>query len=393
MGMAGFTVALMMIGVIISPCVNGKEFSNHKEIEVERLLKRLNKHALISIKSEDGDIIDCVPIHSQPAFDHPLLKNHTIQMRPSFIPESTSMYTKTNPTQVWHKNGRCPENTVPIRRTKKEDILRSKSHESFGKKTTSSVPEDNLSNNHEYAIMNSRRGKYFGTKFLVNVWKPEVQVRSNEFSLAQTWLSSGDGANINTIEAGLQVYPRIYGDNRTRLFVFWTADAYKTWCYNTQCPGFVQKSSLIIVGGAYNTVSQYDGVQYELPVLIWKSGENWWLRIGEELVGYWPGALFTSLGDGATRVQWGGEIINVKTDGKHTITDMGSGHFADEGVKKASYFRNIMTVDETNYLTEPQDIFPKTTNDNCYNIKAGDGGTAWGLNFFFGGPGQSERCP
>ncbi|CDY17868.1 BnaC04g03510D [Brassica napus] len=79
-----------------------------------------------SIKSEDGDIIDCVPIHSQPAFDHPLLKNHTIQMRPSFIPESTSMYTKTNPTQVWHKNGRCPENTVPIRRTKKEDILRSK---------------------------------------------------------------------------------------------------------------------------------------------------------------------------------------------------------------------------------------------------------------------------
>ncbi|WZZ48455.1 hypothetical protein YC2023_048562 [Brassica napus] len=265
MGMAGFTIALMMIGVIISPCVYGKEFSDHQEIEVEKLLKLLNKPALKSIKSEDGDIIDCVPIHSQPAFDHPLLKNHTIQMRPSFIPESTSMYTKTNPTQVWHKNGRCPENTVPIRRTKKEDILRSKSHESFGKKTTSSVPEDNLSNNHE----------------------PEVQVRSNEFSLAQTWLASGDGANINTIEAGLQ------------------ADAYKNGCYNTKCPGFVQTSSLITVGGAYNTVSQYDGVQYELSVLIWKSGENWWLRVGEELVGYWPGALFTSLGDGATRVLLG----------------------------------------------------------------------------------------
>ncbi|CAN6830941.1 unnamed protein product [Brassica oleracea] len=230
MGMAGFTIALMMIGVIISPCVYGKELSDHQEIEVEKLLKLLNKPALKSIKSEDGDIIDCVPIHSQPAFDHPLLKNHTIQMRPSFIPESTSMYTKTNATQVWHKNGRCPENTVPIRRTKKEDILRSKSHESFGKKTTSSVPEYNLSNNHEYAIMNSRRGMYFGTKFLLNVWKPE-EVRSNEFSLAQTWLASGDGANINTIEAGLQ------------------------------------------------------------------SGENWWLKVGEELVGFWPGKLFTSLGE------------------------------------------------------------------------------------------------
>ena len=28
----------------------------------------------------DGDIIDCVDIHQQPAFDHPLLKNHIIQV-------------------------------------------------------------------------------------------------------------------------------------------------------------------------------------------------------------------------------------------------------------------------------------------------------------------------
>lgn len=30
-------------------------------------------------QSEDGDIIDCVDINKQPAFDHPLLKNHKIQ--------------------------------------------------------------------------------------------------------------------------------------------------------------------------------------------------------------------------------------------------------------------------------------------------------------------------
>ena len=47
--MAGFTIALM-IGVIISPCVYGKEFSDHQEIEVEKLLKLLNKPALKSIK-------------------------------------------------------------------------------------------------------------------------------------------------------------------------------------------------------------------------------------------------------------------------------------------------------------------------------------------------------
>ncbi|CAG7873920.1 unnamed protein product [Brassica rapa] len=279
MGMVGFTVALMVIGVIISPCVHGNEFSDHKEIEVERLLKRLNKHALISIKSEDGDIIDCVPIHNQPAFDHPLLRNHTIQMRPSFIPESTSTYTKKKikATQAWHKNGRCPKNTVPIRRIKKEDILRSKSIESFGRKTNPSIPEDNTydpSRGHEYAVMNSMQGTYFGTKCTVNMWKPEVQV-PDEFSLAQTWLVSGVGTTRNTIEAGLQVFPRIYGDNNLRLFVYWTADGYQsTGCYNNACPGFVQRSNRLTVGVAFTTVSQYDGDQYELSILIWKSPDG-----------------------------------------------------------------------------------------------------------------------
>lgn len=61
-------------------------------------------------------------------------------MRPSFIPEAT--YAKKEAmdiTQVWHKSGVCPDNTVPIRRTKKEDILRAKSIESFGKKTHRSL--------------------------------------------------------------------------------------------------------------------------------------------------------------------------------------------------------------------------------------------------------------
>ena len=64
-------------------------------------------------------------------------------MRPSFTPESTSTSTytinKTKATQVWNKNGRCPENTVAIRRIMKEDILRSKSIENFGKKTTQGI--------------------------------------------------------------------------------------------------------------------------------------------------------------------------------------------------------------------------------------------------------------
>ena len=65
-------------------------------------------------------------------------------MRPSFHPRSDSTYTKKEAktiTQVWHKAGECPNNTVPIRRTKKEDLLRPKSIESFGRKPPHSIPK------------------------------------------------------------------------------------------------------------------------------------------------------------------------------------------------------------------------------------------------------------
>lgn len=35
---------------------------------------------MICLKSEDGDIIDCIDIYKQPAFDHPSLKDHKIQV-------------------------------------------------------------------------------------------------------------------------------------------------------------------------------------------------------------------------------------------------------------------------------------------------------------------------
>ncbi|KAG2326145.1 hypothetical protein Bca52824_008873 [Brassica carinata] len=124
-----------------------------------------------------------------------------------------------------------------------------------------------------------------------------------------------------------------------------------------------------------------------------EDGDYWWLQINKELVGYWPAKLFSSLGKGATEVLWGGEIVNEKTGGKHTSTDMGSGHFANEGYRKASYFRNLMTVDKTNTLREPQGVYPTVTNDNCYSIKEGRNGTSWGFNFFYGGPGLNAKCP
>lgn len=42
--------------------------------------------------------------------------------------------------QLWHVNGMCPEDTIPIRRTKEDDVLRASSVKRYGKKKHRSIP-------------------------------------------------------------------------------------------------------------------------------------------------------------------------------------------------------------------------------------------------------------
>lgn len=54
---------------------------------------------------------------------------------------------KTNMvTQHWTINGKCPKNTIPIRRTRREDILRAKSLKEYGRKYTNNIPQPQPTN-------------------------------------------------------------------------------------------------------------------------------------------------------------------------------------------------------------------------------------------------------
>ncbi|KAA8520314.1 hypothetical protein F0562_014570 [Nyssa sinensis] len=400
---------------VVPLCYGGRFIPSHlqkQNLEVQQYLNRLNKPPLKSIQSPDGDIIDCVHISHQPAFEHPLLKNHTIKMRPNYHPEglfdekkvsNSKSHNITKPiTQLWHLNGRCPEGTIPIRRTSREDILRASSVKSFGKKNrTSPQPrsaEPDLINQsgHQHAIAYVEGDKYYGTKATMNVWEPRIQ-QPNEFSLSQLWILGGYfGQDLNSIEAGWQVSPDLYGDHNTRLFTYWTSDAYQaTGCYNLLCSGFTQINNDIAIGATIYPVSGYHGSQYDISILVWKDPEegNWWLQFGNDYVlGYWPAALFSYLTDSASMIEWGGEVVNSDADGQHTTTQMGSGHFPNEGFGKASYFRNIQIVDGSNNLRPAQDINTFTEQSNCYDVKTGrDGG--WGNYFYYGGPGRNPNCP
>ncbi|KAL3835593.1 hypothetical protein ACJIZ3_010329 [Penstemon smallii] len=362
-------------------------------------LMKINKPSVKTFQSPDGDIIDCVLSHKQPAFDHPQLKGQ----KPLDPPERPKGYiSKTDifeeNFQLWsNSNEYCPEGTVPIRRTSEEDVLRASSIRRFGRKIKRPIRRDSSSNGHEHAVGYVSGDEYYGAKASINVWAPRV-ANQYEFSLSQLWVIAGSfGDDLNTIEAGWQVSPEIYGDSYPRFFTYWTSDAYQaTGCYNLLCSGFVQTNNKIAIGAAISPTSGYNGGQFDISLLVWKDPKhgNWWLEFGNGiLVGYWPSFLFTHLRDKASMVQFGGEIVNSRSStGSHTSTQMGSGHFAGEGFGKASYFRNLQVVDWDNSLIPLSNLRVLADHPNCYDIQGGIN-RVWGNYFYYGGPGKNPKCP
>ncbi|KAG9446835.1 hypothetical protein H6P81_012963 [Aristolochia fimbriata] len=421
---SSLTTLLLLAFFLLLDGSSALNYTHHKQASTLRLarirrhLDRINKRPVKTIQSPDGDIIDCVHRRKQPALDHPLLKSHKIQREPTLTPAARGGREMRNVTaaadgggggarQTWHRNGEeyCPMGTVPIRRSSVEDVLRAKSLYHYGKKRSKRIPLAKFSqpadvvsgSGHEHAIAYTGSSQeVYGAKATINVWEPSIEV-VNEFSLSQIWILSGsfDGTDLNSIEAGWQVSPELYGDSRPRLFTYWTSDAYQaTGCYNLLCAGFVQTNNRIAIGAAISPVSSVSGSQYDITILVWKDPKlgNWWMSFGDNtLVGYWPAELFTHLADHATMVEWGGEVVNSRSNGEHTSTQMGSGEFADAGFGRASYFRNLELVDADNSLSSVESVSTLAENTNCYNIRASSNGD-WGTYFYYGGPGKNPQC-
>ncbi|KAM0056739.1 putative neprosin [Helianthus debilis subsp. tardiflorus] len=291
--------------------------------------------------------------------------------------------------QLWNSKGEsCPNGTIPIKRTSASDISIFKS----AKKYTSR--KDLVSANYEHAT-GYVQGEFYGANAYLNVWKPYVT--SNDFSRSQIWVLSYVGANLaNSVEAGWQVYINENKDIRPRLFIFWTADGYQSGCYNLVCSGFVQTNQKISLGSAIDPISTYNGEQYGFAFMIWKEPKcgDWWLKVGTEVIGYWPNSLFTGLQGNATTIEYGGEVYSHDLADNHTATQMGSGHFPDEDFKKAAFVRKLAVIDQHNELKPVSNLNLFATRPNCYGVKKGRGNPdIWGDYIFFGGPGYNPDCP
>ncbi|KAF8393479.1 hypothetical protein HHK36_021723 [Tetracentron sinense] len=395
---------LAMVLTVLSNGVYGKVESKQISLEVDRRLKLLNKPAVKSIMSEDGDIIDCVDIYKQPAFDHPALRNHTIQMRPSFDPE-TETTTKqqesslTVVSQLWQRSGSCPEGTIPIRRIRKHDLLRTTSLENYGRKSPQIDRALNKTDYHDdhFAKLNNtgtyfpqfNRSKavvftqgynYIGAKGDINVWNPNVE-SWDEYSTAQIWLKNGPSDDFESVESG------------------WVTDSsQKTGCFDLICSGFVQTGHEISLGASIEPVSYELGPQYQITVYIFKDPvtSNWWLQYGNKInIGYWPSSLFSLLSHSSTFVEWGGEVYSSKVGmiAPHTGTAMGSGDFAEGLFGFSSFITKIRIRDYSLSLKYPEWVYTYGDEYNCYNVYNYRQGYPSEPEFYFGGPGRNPRCP
>ncbi|XP_040986170.1 uncharacterized protein LOC121234330 [Juglans microcarpa x Juglans regia] len=375
--MTPFLVLLCLSFILISSTEGAKSV---EDLEIDRQLKILNKPYIKSIKTTEGDIFDCIDIYKQPAFDHPLLKNHSIQMKPSSFPERAEDRTlphAAGKTSAVGLSEGCPFGTVPIKRTRKEDLI-------WAKIVVKKSGADAASPPTHYArrkLPSSPGKNYMGAGAILNIQNP--QVINNQFSQAFVQIRNG----VDVIQVGWMVNPKLHGDNTTRTFGAWTAG--EDGCFNMLCLGFVQTNSKFPLGYVLDSISQYEGEQFYVRCNIFKDRKsgNWWLAhdslFSEEPVGYWPNSLFSSLSSSAAEITWGG---GVYTDNNATSPPMGSGHFAYEGYSRAAYVDELEFADESNKWIYPDYNSLQYDADirKCYTINAlfeSDHG------YLYGGPG------
>ncbi|CAN0878091.1 hypothetical protein LINGRAHAP2_LOCUS12283, partial [Linum grandiflorum] len=336
--------------------------------------------------------IDCVNIYKQPAFSHPLLKNHTLQLKPSSYPTGSKSRVSPNSTehiQMWHRNGEyCPKGTVAILRSSTTDIP---PKNAYDLRASNNANLNSVQVHHSELATVSFTGSYlYGINADMSVWNPKI--KPNESSSSQIWLTNGGGPELEAIEAGWMVTS---SKPHPALFVYWTADGYgASGCYNLECSGFVQTSSKLAIGAFINPVSIYDGEQSAVSFKIYKDFKtgHWWLNVLGADVGYWPVGLFAKLKTSAQLLMWGGKVVNTNPLGIHTSTQMGSGHFPSEGYRKAAWFKNLEYIDESGVFRYAADISSEATRPGCYDVQVPKWDKELGASFLYGGPGLSIKC-
>ncbi|XBI54188.1 hypothetical protein VPH35_036275 [Triticum aestivum] len=297
-----------------------------------------------------GVVFDCVDIYKQPAFDHPLLKNHVLQMPPN----------SSSGTGLPTTGESCPYGTVPIRRTLKEDLVRGRALRPFA-----------------LVLLDSEKGKTFqSASASIEVYY--FPMPSDAASTAQMLVVDDRSSNVTVVQAGWHIDPGREGDGQSRLTVYWTADDYKqTGCPNMQCPGFVLVNQYVAPGTAFPAGSS-------IALTIFRTG-HWLAAVNGLIVGYFPRAIVNGM-DGSTQVQVGGTVYAPPGRKRPPMgSGIAPGPNSNNGAAKFKWlavrgstnvkFRKTKDVDDSSIY----DVVVTSASQNAPD----------GFSFQYGGPGDA----
>ncbi|XP_049362333.1 uncharacterized protein LOC125827018 [Solanum verrucosum] len=378
-----------------------KIMSKSEDVELEKQLKFLNKPAVKTVKTKYGDVYDCIDFYKQPAFDHPLLKDHNFhpKMKPTLsrIKKNSSDSTTTWSSMIWSKDERCPFGTVPIKRITKDDLLRQKympppEDAIFDVSNNSSEPKGGYISSQGYQVAIARtltnpNNKFTGAGMITNFYNPRVE--DGQHSACRLKIQKDS----DIIQVGWRVDPTLYGDSKTRLFIH--SQFGKTDCFNTLCPGFVHVDTGTPLDMSYMDSLTHRGVDgYEETMYIERDSVNgnWWLLLSSNYaqIGFWPQRIFTGLTSFATNVEWGGVVYSPPGVPK---PPMGSSFFPIRNNLCDAFCRSITVLNKNGKTIQVDKVTTQVDNPNVYKVlfeRLGNDKESY-LFFLYGGPGESAQ--
>uniref|UniRef100_A0A0D9XR73 Neprosin PEP catalytic domain-containing protein n=1 Tax=Leersia perrieri TaxID=77586 RepID=A0A0D9XR73_9ORYZ len=354
---------------------------------VDPTMEEIDNNLIIKkVQSAHGQTFACVNFESQPSLRHPLLKNHTIQLKQrnsifhGTYDDNRSMFYISN---VEMSEIECPPGTIPVLTSYNGSMSTI-----LFDKTIGFNENGNENVSRQVAALATMPSTFHGLVSSLSVWEPDLGTgKPPRFSGAIAIVQNEE----SRVAAGWSVDPRLYGDNHVHFEIAWV-DHGKA-CVNVRCAGFVQMSRKVIPGAIIKPVSTIDGKKYIIRIKIVKFLGDWVLKFGEEIVGYWPGKLFSQMSDYATSISWMGIVGAAPGE---PFPPMGSGESPDqfEGETKAAYIADVNVVDASGNIVTPalSTLNTIVTAPKCYEIGHvfNSGG---GLKFSFGGKGCSPSQP
>ncbi|CAD5334105.1 unnamed protein product [Arabidopsis thaliana] len=232
---------------------------------------------------------ECVSIDKQSALQHPLMKNHRIQTRPSRELLSILSTSNGNILREIDLKGseECPKGQVPIHKQK-----------------------TNLTNSLIHPQQIHRADL-----------TPKLLSRS---------LTTG-------------AYEFIFRRSSKTNYVL--DDQHPKGCYNALCPGgYVQIHKSIYPGLVYDKVNALGGKQNTVHLSVAEDPvtKNWVLTIGSIMIGYWPRQ--SHMVDGASEVFFGGFAGNTASSQPTTSPPMGTGEFPTKDLSRSCFMKQLKYV-------------------------------------------------